>query len=41
MHFGASYCFETRDFDDLRMAGMGAQLPRMLLQLESAMERAA
>ena len=41
MHLGASYCFETRDFNDLRMAGMGAQLPRMLLQLESVMERAA
>ncbi|MGA8652708.1 MAG: phosphotransferase family protein [Xanthobacteraceae bacterium] len=41
MHLGASHCFETRDFNDLRMAGMGAQLPRMLLQLESVMERAA
>lgn len=41
MHLGASYCFETRDFNDLRMAGMGFQLPRMLLQLEAAMERAA
>jgi aminoglycoside phosphotransferase (APT) family kinase protein len=41
MHLGASYCFETRDFNDLRMAGMGAQLPRMLLQLEAVMERAA
>ena len=35
------YCFETRGFNDLRMAGMGAQIPRMLLQVESAMERAA
>ena len=41
MHLGASYCFETRDYNDLRMAGMGFQLPRMLLQLESVMERAA
>ena len=41
MHLGASYCFETRGFNDLRMAGMGAQLPRMLLQLEAVMERAA
>ena len=41
MHLGAGHCFETRDFSDLRMAGMGFQLPRMLLQLESAMERAA
>lgn len=41
MHLGASYCFETRGFNDLRMAGMGAQLPRMLLQLESVLERAA
>jgi hypothetical protein len=41
MHLGASYCFEQRGFNDLRMAGMGAQLPRMLLQLEKALERAA
>ena len=41
MHLGASHCFETRDFNDLRMAGMGFQLPRMLLQLEAVMERAA
>ena len=41
MHLGASYCFETRGYNDLRMAGMGAQLPRMLLQLEAVMERAA
>ena len=41
MHLGASFCFETRDFNDLRMAGMGFQMPRMLLQLESVLERAA
>jgi aminoglycoside phosphotransferase (APT) family kinase protein len=41
MHLGASYCFEKRGFNDLRMAGMGAQLPRMLVQLESVLERAA
>jgi aminoglycoside phosphotransferase (APT) family kinase protein len=41
MHYGATHCFEARGFNDLRMAGMGAQIPRMLLQLESAMERAA
>jgi aminoglycoside phosphotransferase (APT) family kinase protein len=41
MHYGATHCFESRGFNDLRMAGMGAQIPRMLLQVESAMERAA
>ncbi|MGB3502677.1 MAG: phosphotransferase family protein [Mesorhizobium sp.] len=41
MHFGATDCFARRGFNDLRMAGMGAQIPRMLLQLESAMERAS
>ncbi len=41
MHYGAQYCFETRGYDDMRMAGMGAQIPRMLLQVESAIERAA
>ena len=41
MHYGATHCFEKRGFNDLRMAGMGAQIPRMLLQGESAMERAA
>jgi aminoglycoside phosphotransferase (APT) family kinase protein len=41
MHYGATHCFEARGFNDLRMAGMGAQIPRMLLQLEAAMERAA
>lgn len=41
MHYGAQFCFETRGYDDMRMAGMGAQIPRLLLQVESAMERAA
>lgn len=41
MHYAATYSFETLGFNDLRMAGMGAQIPRMLLQLETAMERAA
>jgi aminoglycoside phosphotransferase (APT) family kinase protein len=41
MHLGAAHCFEVRGFNDLRMAGMGAQLPRLLLQLEASLERAA
>jgi aminoglycoside phosphotransferase (APT) family kinase protein len=41
MHYGARHCFERRGYNDMRMAGMGAQIPRMLLQVESAMERAA
>jgi aminoglycoside phosphotransferase (APT) family kinase protein len=41
MHLGATYSFEKRGFNDLRMAGMTAQLPRMLLQLGTALERAA
>lgn len=41
MHYGATDCFARRGFNDLRMAGMGAQIPRMLLQVESAMERAS
>ena len=41
MHYGAQFCFERRGFNDMRMAGMGAQIPRMLLQVETAMERAA
>lgn len=40
MHYGATHCFQSRGFNDLRMAGMGAQIPRMLLQLDAAMERA-
>jgi aminoglycoside phosphotransferase (APT) family kinase protein len=41
MHYGAQHCFETRGYNDMRMAGMSAQIPRVLLQVESAMERAA
>ncbi len=41
MHYGARHCFERRGYNDMRMAGMGAQIPRMLLQVETAMERAA
>jgi aminoglycoside phosphotransferase (APT) family kinase protein len=41
MHYGATHCFESRGFNDLRMAGMGAQIPRMLLQVETSLERAA
>ncbi|WP_137389404.1 phosphotransferase family protein [Rhodoligotrophos defluvii] len=41
MHLGATYCYETRGFNDLRMAAMGIQIPRMLLQVESAVERAS
>jgi aminoglycoside phosphotransferase (APT) family kinase protein len=41
MHYGATHCFESAGFNDLRMVGMGAQIPRMLLQVETAMERAA
>ena len=41
MHYGATDCFARRGFNDLRMAGMGAQIPRMLLQVEAALERAA
>lgn len=41
MHYGAADCFARRGFNDLRMAGMSAQIPRMLSQLEAAMERAS
>lgn len=41
MHLGAAHCYETRGFNDLRMAGMGAQIPRVILQVEAALERAA
>jgi hypothetical protein len=34
MHVGAANCFESGNFDDLRMAAMGAQLWRLLAQLE-------
>jgi aminoglycoside phosphotransferase (APT) family kinase protein len=35
IHLGAAHCFETRGFNDLRMPVMGAQVPRLLLQLET------
>jgi aminoglycoside phosphotransferase (APT) family kinase protein len=38
IHLGASHCFERRGNDDLRMALFGAQMPRLLLQLERLME---
>lgn len=41
MHLAAAYSFETRGFNDMRMAGMAAQIPRMLLQVEAALEQAA
>ena len=41
MHLGAFHCFDKRGFNDMRMAGMGVQIPRMLLQLERALEEAA
>ncbi|SEP11416.1 Predicted kinase, aminoglycoside phosphotransferase (APT) family [Salinihabitans flavidus] len=40
MHLAAFHCFEKRGFNDMRMAGMGAQIPRMLLQVEKALEEA-
>ena len=41
MHLGAFHCFDKRGFNDMRMAGMGAQIPRLLLQVERALEAAA
>jgi aminoglycoside phosphotransferase (APT) family kinase protein len=41
MHYGAAHCFDRRGFNDLKMAGMSLQIPRMLLQVETALERAA
>lgn len=41
MHLGAAHCYEERGFNDLRMAGMGAQTPRVILQVETALERVA
>lgn len=40
MHLGAFHCFEKRGFNDMRMAGMGAQIPRLLLQVERTLEDA-
>lgn len=41
MHLGAAHCFEDRGFNDLRMAGMGAQAPRVILQVARALEAVA
>jgi aminoglycoside phosphotransferase (APT) family kinase protein len=40
IHLGAVFCFERRGFNDLRMAAMGSQIPRLLLQLEKVIEAA-
>jgi aminoglycoside phosphotransferase (APT) family kinase protein len=37
IHVGASRCFEDSGFSDLRMPAMGAQIPRVLLQIEKAL----
>ncbi len=37
IHVGAASRFESGDFDDLRMAVMGAQLWRLLSQLERSL----
>ncbi|MDB5999364.1 MAG: hypothetical protein JWP52_1063 [Rhizobacter sp.] len=41
IHVGASRCFEDGAFTDLRMPAMGAQIPRVLLQMEKALEAMA
>ena len=41
IHVGASRCFEDGRFADLRMPAMGAQIPRVLLQIEKALEAVA
>lgn len=41
MHLAAAHSFETLGFNDMRMAGMAAQIPRMLLQVEAALEKTA
>ena len=41
IHVGASRCFEDGKFTDLRMPAMGAQIPRVLLQIEKALEAVA
>jgi hypothetical protein len=38
IHVGATRCFEDGVFTDLRMPAMGAQIPRVLLQMEKALE---
>ena len=41
IHVGATRCFEDGQFTDLRMPAMGAQIPRVLLQIERALEAVA
>ena len=41
IHVGATRCFEDGQFTDLRMPAMGAQIPRVLLQIEKALEAVA
>ncbi|CAN5919368.1 phosphotransferase family protein [soil metagenome] len=41
IHVGATRCFEDGAFTDLRMPAMGAQIPRVLLQIEKALEAVA
>ncbi len=38
IHTAAAGCFEAGKFNDLRMPAMGAQIPRILLQLEKMIE---
>lgn len=38
IHAAAAGCFEAGKFNDLRMPAMGAQIPRVLLQLERMIE---
>jgi hypothetical protein len=40
IHLGASHAFERRGNDDLRLALFGAQMPRLLLQLQRLMGEA-
>lgn len=41
VHVGAAHCFEVGAFNDLRMPAMGAQVPRMLRQIERLLETMA
>jgi aminoglycoside phosphotransferase (APT) family kinase protein len=41
IHAAAAGCFEAGKFNDLRMPAMGAQIPRVLLQLERMIEGVA
>jgi len=41
IHTAAAGCFEAGRFNDLRMPAMGAQIPRILLQLERMIEGVA